>query len=206
MSRSDTWFELVFHTGMLAALAVMLGIGGRLMPLAHWIFLWSIYQRQLAILDGGDNLAYLVIPMLLLTCCYDRFSISTGLAAKITRRLPEVLRSLSAPLHNLGVLAIALQICLVYVTSGLYKVQGKLWQDGTALFYVLRVPEFTCPGISDFVYRNDYLVFAGTFTTVISWCTFRWASSSPNSGPGQQPHQSASTCPSRCSWDSPVSP
>ncbi|MEV4871631.1 HTTM domain-containing protein [Streptomyces syringium] len=167
VSSSGVWFELVFHTGMLAALAVTLGLGGRLGLAVHWVFLWSIYQRQPVLLDGGDNLAYLVIPMLLLTRCYDRFAISGGLAKKIAPRVPSVLRSLSAPLHNLGVVAIALQICLVYVVSGLYKVQGKMWQDGTALFYVLRVSEFSLPGVSDLVYENDMLVFLGTYSTTI---------------------------------------
>ncbi|GAA0662238.1 hypothetical protein GCM10009535_47320 [Streptomyces thermocarboxydovorans] len=50
--------------------------------------------------------------------------------------------------------------------SGLYKVQGRMWQDGTALFYVLRVPEFTFPGVSHLVYDNDFLVVAGTYITV----------------------------------------
>ncbi|MFI1001368.1 HTTM domain-containing protein [Streptomyces galbus] len=167
VSDSAVWFETVFHLGMLAALAVTLGIGGRLVLLLHWILLWSIYQRQIAILDGGDNLAYVVIPMLLLTRCYSHFSISTGLARTIGSRVPEALRATSTPFHNLGVLSVALQMCLVYVTSGLYKVQGKLWQDGTALFYVMRVPEFTLPGVSDIVYNNDLLVFFGTYATVI---------------------------------------
>lgn len=167
VSNSTVWFEVVFHLGMLAALAVTFGVGGRPVLLIHWVFLWSIYQRQVTILDGGDNLAYVVIPMLLLTRCYSRFSFSTGLSRKIGSRLPEAIRATATPLHNLGVLSIAVQICLVYVTSGLYKVQGKLWQDGTALFYVMRVPEFTLPGVSEAVYNNDFLVFAGTYATVI---------------------------------------
>ncbi|MFI9153922.1 hypothetical protein [Streptomyces sp. NPDC053367] len=167
VSDTTVWFEVVFHAGMLVALAVTLGIGGRLLLLVHWVLLWSIYQRQVAILDGGDNLAYVVIPMLLLTRCYSRFALSTGLAERLGRRLPQVLRACATPLHNLGVLAIAAQMCLVYTTSGLYKVQGKLWQDGTALFYVMRVPEFTLPGVSELVYRNDFLVFTGTYATVV---------------------------------------
>jgi antimicrobial peptide system SdpB family protein len=166
-SSSEAWFELIFHAGMLTALAVTLGVGGRLSLAVHWVFLWSIYQRQTAILDGGDNLAYIVLPLLLLTRCYDRFSLSTGWSQRTAQRLPGIVRSLSVPLHNLGILAVSVQICLVYVTSGLYKVQGELWQDGTALFYVMRVPEFTLPGVSDIVYNNDFLVFAGTYSTVI---------------------------------------
>ncbi|MEU4029098.1 hypothetical protein [Streptomyces anulatus] len=42
-----------------------------------------------------------------------------------------------------------------------------MWQDGTALFYVLRVPEFSFPALSHFVYENDFLVFSGTYVTVL---------------------------------------
>lgn len=165
-SSSEAWFQLVFHLGLITALMVTLGIGGRAGLACHWVFLWSLYERQPVVLDGGDNLAYLVLPMLLATRCYDRFSLPSGVATRLARRLPTQVRSLATPLHNLGVVAIASQMCLVYVVSGLYKVQGRMWQDGTALFYVLRVPEFTFPGVSHFVYDNDFLVVAGTYITV----------------------------------------
>lgn len=35
----------------------------------------------------------------------------------------------------------------------------------TALFYIMRIPEFSLPGVSDLVYGNDMLVFAGTYST-----------------------------------------
>ncbi|MFE1173068.1 hypothetical protein [Streptomyces sp. NPDC058773] len=167
VSNSEAWFQIVFHLGMLTALAVTCGVGGRLVLALHWVFLWSIYQRQPVLLDGGDNLAYVVIPMLLLTRCYGRLSFSTGVARKVSRRMPSIVIALSHPLHNLGILAIAAQICLVYVVSGLYKVQGKVWQDGTALFYVLRLSEFELPGVSELVYQNEFLVFLGTYSTTI---------------------------------------
>ena len=167
VSTSTVWFETVFHAGALASLAVMLGFGGRLGLAAHWVLLWSVYQRQPSLLDGGDNLAYVIIPMLMFTRCYDRLSFPSGWGARIASCVPSAIRAVSAPLHNLGVLAVATQVCLVYVVSGLYKVQGQVWQDGTALFYVMRVPEFELPGISSFVYGNDLLVYAGTYATVI---------------------------------------
>ncbi|MBQ0997796.1 HTTM domain-containing protein [Streptomyces nigra] len=167
VSTSTAWFELVFHLGMLLALAVTLGVGGRPVLALHWVFLWSVYQRNQFLLDGGDNLAYLVIPLLMLTRCYDRLSFPSGLAGRVRERLPGGLRAAQTPLHNLGVLAIATQICLVYVTSGLYKVQGKLWQDGTALFYIMRIPEFELPGFSRLVYGNDLLVVVGTYATTL---------------------------------------
>ncbi|UUN27844.1 HTTM domain-containing protein [Streptomyces sp. FIT100] len=166
LSSSDVWFQLVFHVGLVAALAVTLGVGGRPGLACHWVLLWSLYQRQPALLDGGDNLAYVVLPFLLLTHCYARFALPVGLAKRFARRLPGHVRAVSVPFHNLGVLMIAAQICLVYVVSGLYKVMGEEWQDGTALFYVMRVPEFELPGWSHLVYENDLLVVLGTYGTV----------------------------------------
>ncbi|GAA2764102.1 hypothetical protein GCM10010103_31430 [Streptomyces paradoxus] len=166
-STSEVWFEAVFHLGVLAALAVTVGVGGRAVLAVHGILIWSLYERQSAFLDGGDNLAQLVIPMLLLTNCYQNFSFSSGVADRVIGRLPESVRSLGVPLHNLGVVAIAVQMCLVYVVSGLYKVQGDVWQDGTALFYIMRVPEFELPGVSNLVYNNDVLVFLGTYSTTL---------------------------------------
>nr|WP_256251894.1 HTTM domain-containing protein [Streptomyces sp. yr375] len=166
-STSPVAFEVFFHLGLIAALAVTLGIGGRPVLAVHGILLWSLYQRQSALMDGGDNLMQLVIPMLLLTRCYDHFALRSPLGKRMTRRIPEVVRAAGVPLHNLGVAAIAAQMCLVYMVSGLYKVQGQSWQDGTALFYIMRVPEFEFPGVSEFVYNNDLLVYVGTYATVI---------------------------------------
>ncbi|MDH3038365.1 HTTM domain-containing protein [Streptomyces sp. TRM75561] len=166
LSASPWYFQLVYHLGIAAALAVMLGVGGRPGLAVHWALLWSVYQRQPGLLDGGDNLAYVVIPFLLLTRCYDRFALPVGLASRLARRVPGHLRALSVPFHNLGVLMVAAQICLVYVVSGLYKVMGEEWQDGTALFYIMRVAEFELPGWSHLVYENDALVVLGTYGTV----------------------------------------
>ncbi|MGA5547461.1 HTTM domain-containing protein [Streptomyces pseudogriseolus] len=166
LSASPWYFQLVYHLGIAAALAVMLGVGGRPGLALHWALLWSVYQRQPGLLDGGDNLAYVVIPFLLLTHCYDRFALPTGLAGRLARHVPGHLRAVSVPFHNLGVLMVAAQICLVYVVSGLYKVMGEEWQDGTALFYIMRVAEFELPGWSNLVYENDLLVVLGTYGTV----------------------------------------
>ncbi|MDX3694236.1 HTTM domain-containing protein [Streptomyces europaeiscabiei] len=166
-STSPVAFEVFYHLGVITALAVTLGIGGRPALAVHGIFLWSLYQRQSALMDGGDNLMHLVIPMLLLTRCYDHFALRSPLGKRMTQRVPETVRAAGVPLHNLGVTAIAVQMCLVYMVSGLYKVQGQSWQDGTALFYIMRVPEFELPGISELVYTNDVLVYVGTYATVI---------------------------------------
>lgn len=129
----------------------------------HWALLWSFAQRNPLLLDGGDNLALIIVPMLLLTACFDRLRLFPPLWT-----VPLITRHwLATLLHNIGVLAVGAQICLVYVTSGLYKVQGEMWQDGTALYYILRVPEFMWPGVSELVFTNALLVTAGSYAATL---------------------------------------
>ncbi|MER6529929.1 hypothetical protein [Streptomyces sp. NPDC001508] len=94
----------------------------------------SLVSASAAASTCGWRRAQTRAPFLLLTRCYDRFAFPTGAAAWLTGRLPKWREAVTTPLHNLGVLAIATQICLLYVVSGLFKVMGEQWQDGTALF------------------------------------------------------------------------
>jgi predicted DCC family thiol-disulfide oxidoreductase YuxK len=53
------------------------------------------------------------------------------------------------------------------MSTGLYKVMGELWQNGTAIYYILRVDEFSWPGVAELIYRSPYLVVLGTYGTVL---------------------------------------
>ena len=163
LNDSVAFFEVLFHLGLLLSFAVMVGVGGRLVLALHYVFLWSIYTQNVALLDGGDNLLMIVVPILLLTKCYSRFRLPLPRLRR-TRR-PGVIAS---TLNNTGLLLIAGQICIVYLMSGLYKVQGQMWQDGTALYYILRVPEFYFPGVTDILFASDALLVLGAYATVLS--------------------------------------
>jgi Vitamin K-dependent gamma-carboxylase len=168
VSSSQAWFEVVFHAAILTSTAVMIGFGGRGVLLLHWALVWSFGQRNPMLLDGGDNLAHIVLLMLLLTQCFDGLRLFPPLvtATRLAQHWVSVL------LHNIGVLAIGAQICLVYVVSGLYKVQGEMWQDGTALYYILRVPEFMWPGVSEHVFTNALLVTTMSYAATLMLVMF----------------------------------
>ena len=52
------------------------------------------------------------------------------------------------------------------------QVDPRMWQEGTALYYILRVPEFSWPGVSEHIYRHGYLIAALTWATVFFQLTF----------------------------------
>ena len=153
-------FELLFHTGMLIALCVLVGVGGRAVLVAHWAFTWSLLQTNPMLLDGGDNVTFVVLPMLCLTSCFRHLSLARWVRGPRAAR-PSAWGAVLV--HNLGVLAIALQICIVYVVSGTYKLQGDMWTEGTALYYVLSVPEFAYPPITDALLSWDTGLVLGAY-------------------------------------------
>ncbi|NWF29636.1 HTTM domain-containing protein [Streptomyces sp. PKU-EA00015] len=180
VSRSEIWFEAVFHLGMLAALLFMLGWRTRVTTVLHYVFLWSLHQRNPVLLDGGDNVMAIVLVFFLCIDSGARFSLDSRRRGKRdsegrtgTEDGRASLRSRSVSLvHNAGVLAVVLQVCTVYLVSGMYKVQGERWQNGTALYYILRVDEFGWPGVNRYIYESALLVVALTYATVFFQLAF----------------------------------
>lgn len=161
------WFDCIFYAGLACALLTFLGIGGRLILALHYAFLWSTYMQNPFLLDGGDNIIMIIVPFLLLTRCYQSFSLLNILRVREAPRNG----SLAIGFHNCGALLIMVQICIVYLMAGLYKVQGQLWQDGTALYYILRTPEFNFPAVTPLLFHFDILLVVGAYLTVL-WSIF----------------------------------
>lgn len=70
--------------------------------------------------------------------------------------------------HNCGLLVIAAQVCLLYGSAGLYKVQGSFWADGTALHYVVNLDLFRpWPALSQMVDERWLFVAAAGYLTVL---------------------------------------
>ncbi|MGW1977090.1 HTTM domain-containing protein [Streptomyces sp. NPDC001889] len=87
---------------------------------------------------------------------------------------PRVLLDTAANLlHNAGLLVIMAEVCLIYATAGWYKVQGSRWQDGTALYYPLKLDYFTpWPALSDLLASGGVMVMVLTYGTVIVQVAF----------------------------------
>jgi hypothetical protein len=75
--------------------------------------------------------------------------------------------------HNCGMFLIAAQVCFLYGSAGLYKVQGASWGGGTALHYVLNLELFRpWPALSHFVDEHTLLVAVAGYLTVLLQVAF----------------------------------
>jgi hypothetical protein len=110
-----------------AALAVQAAAGAllvhgtatRLATLAALVPYWLLFNRLPGFGDAGDNLARLLLVYLLLFA-------PPGKACGPVRTW----------LHNLGVILVSAQLCLVYFSAAAMKTTGTVWLDGTATFLV----------------------------------------------------------------------
>lgn len=87
---------------------------------------------------------------------------------------PRVLLDVIANLaHNATLVVIMAEVCMIYSTAGWYKIQGSRWQDGTALFYPLKLDYFTpWPGLSDILASSGVMVMVLTYATVVVQVAF----------------------------------
>ncbi|WP_405664443.1 HTTM domain-containing protein [Streptomyces sp. NBC_01166] len=86
------------------------------------------------------------------------------------RALLDVLANLA---HNAALLVIMAEVCLIYATAGWYKIQGSRWQDGTAVYYPLKLDYFTpWAGLSGLIASSALLVMVLTYVTVIVQVAF----------------------------------
>jgi hypothetical protein len=75
--------------------------------------------------------------------------------------------------HNGALLVIMAEACLIYATAGWYKIQGSLWQDGTAVYYPLHLDYFSpWPALADLLSSSGTMVMLVTYGTVVVQVAF----------------------------------
>ena len=118
--------------------------------------------------DAGDN----IVRIMLLYLCFADVSAHWSLDARRRSRAGTVTPSRMPPwigvlFHNVALAAVAAHIFVIYVTSGLSKVQGEMWQEGVGLYYPLRIGQYApWPGLSELVYSSGIFVTIGSYVTV----------------------------------------
>lgn len=188
LSDSRAYFELCYVTALLTSALFMLGWRTRAMSILFAVVVTSFHARSIFMTDGGDNLILLMALYLVLTACGRRWSLDARrnrLRAARAESAPEPVRSvyarqlldaritLTTVVHNCGILVIAAQVCFLYGSAGLYKVQGPTWGGGTALHYALNLELFQpWPALSHLVDGYPMVIAIAGYGTVLLQVAF----------------------------------
>lgn len=178
---SNLWFTLRYLLLMAIAVAFIIGWRTRPMTALLMIGMAALTERNGLVGDQGDNIARIgLIFMLLMNASAHwsldarrrRIALERGVQrGSVLKRLwwglPVFPKALTNPIHNAALMALALQIFILYTASALYKVQGGLWQNGTALYYPLALHEYTVfAWINQLLTSNAVMVTAATYFAV----------------------------------------
>ncbi|MEU9182871.1 HTTM domain-containing protein [Streptomyces sp. NPDC048550] len=188
LSDSRPYFELCYVMALLTSTLFMLGWRTRAMSVVFAVVVTSFHARSIFMTDGGDNLILLMALYLVLTACGRCWSLDARRNRLKTARAgdaPGPVRSfyaqqlcdarttLTTVVHNCGIAVIAAQVCFLYGSAGLYKIQGQTWGGGTALHYALNLELFQpWPALSHLVDEHPMVIAIASYMTVLLQVAF----------------------------------
>jgi hypothetical protein len=154
----------------LAGLALLLGWHGRIAAILTLYLYISLVSTNPVAYDQTDNAFRILLFYFCFTDLSGRWSLDArrraraGGAAFSDRWLP---RWFPTVLHNGGIVAVALQLFIIYGVAGLAKVAGSQWQDGTAVYYPLQLDSLNpWPPLAQFFTANALAVMIATYVAV----------------------------------------
>ncbi|MEU7063924.1 HTTM domain-containing protein [Streptomyces sp. NPDC046161] len=189
LSDGRAYFEACYAAAVVTSALFMVGWRTRAVSVLFAIVVASFHARAVFMTDGGDNLFLLMAVYLVFTACGRRWSLDArrkaspaGDGSRHRRRFREVggfrefrefRDTASTVLHNCGMFVIAAQVCFLYGSAGLYKVQGGSWGNGTALHYVLNLDLFRpWPALSLLLDAHPVAVAIAGYLTVLLQVAF----------------------------------
>jgi hypothetical protein len=176
-----TEFDIFYLAAIAVGAAFAVGWHARAASILFAGVVLALESRSPLLTDGGDNVLTLMSVYLTFTACGRYWSLDARRRAVRAARqnrgqtptpdwlgeLAAARRRIVAVLHNSAVLAVAAQLCVIYGTAGFLKVQGSMWQDGSALAYVLQLGWFhPWPALSAWVAGHPVLLALAGYSTV----------------------------------------
>ncbi len=135
-----TWYpttpalSLGLHVVFLVTiLLLMLGLWGRWMACLTLILHLAFMQRNFSIIYGADLVSTFFLFGLAFTENDRRFSLRSYFA----KGQPREIKPVSHIFSTVGVRLIQIQLCVIYGFTGLEKLKGNSWWEGTAVWAVL---------------------------------------------------------------------
>jgi hypothetical protein len=163
-----TWYPstplaaVVMHSGFLLSIAFLcVGFFGRWAALSAYILHLAFIQRNYSIIYGADLVNTFFFFSLALSDNDRAFSLRKWLGW-----VDQSSSQLSAKLSTVAVRLLQIQMCVIYAYTGLEKMKGKEWWDGTAVWAVVGNTQLMMFD-SSWLKHFPLLIAGATFSTLI---------------------------------------
>ena len=174
LAKRWRWTILFFHTDdmkvvgilfavwLIAVVCMLIGWKTRWMTILAWFMTMCFLNRNPNLKNGGDDTMQVTIFLMMFLPAGQVFSLD----AWLRRSRGETVSHWISPWP---LRLLQLQLCVIYFTTGLAKLRGDTWLDGTSLFNALNDATMT---------RWSYAQLPIPFhlTQVMTWTTLAWES------------------------------
>ena len=155
-STSYLLFALIFLVILTVAIVIRRNY---LLAIAIAWFGWNFYIITFPASNGGDYilimLSFLAIPM----CSYPRAN-------------DEIIFFMQKVGHNGGLVMCQLQVALIYLISGLDKIESELWRTGDSIQYIDKLSFLVNPNLSHWLLPGDLMPFILSWLVIIFELSF----------------------------------
>lgn len=160
--HGDAYVTVFYLLTMLFAALFTLGWHTRIVGVLALVGHVALIEQNPLISDQGDNLLRIGMIWLFLMHSSEVWSLDAR-----RRRGPILPLWFTNGLHNLALCGLAFQIVAIYTAAALFKLQGELWRDGTALYYPLQLPAYRpFPLLSDLLVGNSLILAVATYSAI----------------------------------------
>lgn len=164
-------FDLMFFALVVLAVLFTLGLGTRIVLPVMLVLLLSVQANNPYVLNGGDTLTRLALLFMLFSNLSAHLSVDAVLrrrrAERGTGARSRIPPAVANAAHNVGLVLCCFQIIVVYAVSGVWKLSGAEWLDGTALFYALRLEAFHVqPMLSELLWQSGLIITVATYVAL----------------------------------------
>jgi hypothetical protein len=165
-NKNNITFFLII--GVIFSLLLFLGFFKKLSAIVLFLLLLIFKHRNIYLLDGGDNVIWILLPFM---SFIDSYSFSKGYD-NLINKISVKFKPYSIILSKYFSFTIIIQLSIIYIFASLHKLQGEVWLNGTALYYVLKSEDFNASFINNIIAQSTYLVAFLTWLTIIFQLTF----------------------------------
>lgn len=154
--------------GILFSTSFIFGIFTRISSIVLFFLLLLFKIRNIYLLDGADNVISVMLPFFIFL---DSHSFSV-----FYERKTRPIKNRFEPYLNITSywfsIAMMLQIGIIYFFASLHKLQGEVWIDGTALYYILNSDDFSASSLNAILTSSLFLVKFFTWFTIVFQLSF----------------------------------
>lgn len=126
------WTLALFGALLVALFCLTVGLGGRWAALVSLILQLAFFHRNVSIIYGVDFVSNYFLLGLVFAENDRCFSIRS-----LWSRGRRAVSPVSSLFSTVGVRLVQLQLCIIYAYTGLEKLKGQRWWDGTAVWAVI---------------------------------------------------------------------